>query len=179
MTASGPTRTVDGRGTHISNDLLVILVENLSELAVGDTLELLTEDFPAIDTDLRSWSSVTGHDIVASSPIGGGLRFVVRKGPPLAMAHSLVAVISSDRPSALSGPFGFATAAAVEGLAVSVFFREAAVRLLDRGAGLERPENVPEWSGSLHAEAALPRAFSAGARVRGRSRSTCFGCGAT
>lgn len=40
------------------------------------------------------------------------------------------------------------------------------VRLLDPDAGLERPENVPEWSGSLHAEATLPRAFGAGALAR-------------
>lgn len=40
------------------------------------------------------------------------------------------------------------------------------VDLLDPGAGLEHPENLPEWSGSVHAEAALPSAFDAGVRVR-------------
>lgn len=132
MTASGPTKTVDARGTHVSNDLLAIVVENLSDLAIGDTLEVLTEDFQAIETDLRSWSSVTGHEITTSGPAGGGLRFVLRKGRPLATAHKLVAIVSSDRPTALDAPLGFATAAAVEGLEVAVFFRGTGVRLLDR-----------------------------------------------
>jgi predicted peroxiredoxin/TusA-related sulfurtransferase len=133
MTASGPTKTIDARGTHVSNDLLAIVVENLSDLAIGDTLELLTEDFRAIDTDLRSWSSVTGHEIVAAATVGGGLRFLLRKGPPLTTAHKLVAVVSSDRSAAADAPLGFATAAAMEGLEVSVFFRAKGVRLLDRG----------------------------------------------
>jgi predicted peroxiredoxin/TusA-related sulfurtransferase len=133
MTASGPTKTIDARGTHVSNDLLAIVVENLSDLAVGDTLEVLTEDFQAIDNDLRSWSAVTGHEIIAAGPAGGGLRFLLRKGQPLTTAHKLVAVVSSDRSTVLDAPLGFATAAAVEGLEVSVFFRGAGVRLLDKG----------------------------------------------
>jgi len=36
------------------------------------------------------------------------------------------------------------------------------VRLLDPDAGLERPENVPEWSGSVHGEVTLPAGFKAG-----------------
>jgi iron complex outermembrane receptor protein len=40
------------------------------------------------------------------------------------------------------------------------------VRLLDPAASTVRPENLPEWSGSLHAEAALPRRFRISAEAR-------------
>lgn len=51
-------------------------------------------------------------------------------------------------------------------LTVSAGLVAQSVELLDPSAALERPENLPEWSGSLHAEAALPLALSAGVLTR-------------
>ncbi|HET7342501.1 MAG TPA: sulfurtransferase TusA family protein [Methylomirabilota bacterium] len=50
----------------------------LKALDVGQTLEMLSDD-PASDADMKSWTTRTGHELVAVERHGAVYRFVVRK----------------------------------------------------------------------------------------------------
>jgi TusA-related sulfurtransferase len=52
--------------------------EALRELAVGEALEVLSDD-PASEADMKSWSERTGHELVEVSRDGAIYRFLLRK----------------------------------------------------------------------------------------------------
>lgn len=52
--------------------------EALGEMAVGQVLEMLSDD-PASDADMRSWARRTGNELLAVSKIGAVYHFLVRK----------------------------------------------------------------------------------------------------
>jgi predicted peroxiredoxin len=102
-------------------------------LEEGETLELIADDFTALDTDIRSWCRVTGHHLVDATPVIGGMRYLIRRGEPAPTAHRMAVVISSDGLDELLSPLGFALAAALEDLEVSIFFQGPGVRVLEWG----------------------------------------------
>ena len=132
MTAPSPIKSIDARGIHASVDLLESVAAVLDEVAVGEAVAVVADDFQPIETDLRSWSQVTGHDVASKTSSDRAMRYVIVKGPPRPTIHSMTAVVSSDRPKMLAWPMGLARAAALEGLEVSVFFRGDGVRVLSR-----------------------------------------------
>lgn len=52
--------------------------EAIKRLAVGQVLEMLADD-PASDPDMRSWTRITGHELLEVTHEGGVYRFLVRK----------------------------------------------------------------------------------------------------
>ena len=50
----------------------------LKGMEIGQTLEMLSDD-PASEADMRSWTTRTGHELVASEKDGAVFRFIVRK----------------------------------------------------------------------------------------------------
>jgi len=52
--------------------------EAVREIAVGETLEMLSDD-PASEADMRSWSQRSGHELLEVSRDGAVYRFLVRK----------------------------------------------------------------------------------------------------
>lgn len=52
--------------------------EAIKPLAVGQTLEMLSDD-PASDADMRSWAARTGHELLVVEKHGTVFRFIVRK----------------------------------------------------------------------------------------------------
>jgi len=127
MTAPG----IDARGVHASTDILERIIEGLDEVPVGEAISVLTDDFEAIDTDVRSWAQVTGHEVKAVAEEDSVLYTIV-KAEPRPTAERLVVVVSGDRSEELETPIGVARAALLEGLEVSVFFRHSSVRVLSR-----------------------------------------------
>ena len=102
-------------------------------MELGEVLELVCDDFTALDTDIRSWATVTGHPLVDAESVGGAMRYLIRKAECAPTVHRMAAVISTDELTELLSPLGFALAAALEGLEVAVFFQGPAVRVLERG----------------------------------------------
>ena len=127
MTAPG----IDARGVHASTDILERTIEGLEEVAVGEAISVLTDDFEAIDTDVRSWAQVTGHDVKAVVEDHSVLYTIV-KAEARPTAQRMVVVVSGDGAQELETPIGVARAALLEGLDVSVFFREKSVRVLSK-----------------------------------------------
>ena len=52
--------------------------EAIRDMEPGSLLAMLSDD-PASDADIRSWSQITGHDLLDVSRQDGVYRFLVRK----------------------------------------------------------------------------------------------------
>ena len=52
--------------------------EAVKAMAVGQTLEMLSDD-PASEADMKSWTTRTGHELVAGEKNASVFRFIVRK----------------------------------------------------------------------------------------------------
>jgi len=52
--------------------------EAIRELAVGQVLEMLSDD-PSSEPDMKSWTRRTGHELVEIGKNGSVYRFLVRK----------------------------------------------------------------------------------------------------
>jgi TusA-related sulfurtransferase len=69
--------TVDARGQSCPGPL-VTLHKALQSAARGDLLELLATD-PGARSDVPSWATLSGNDLVDATEADGVLRFVIRK----------------------------------------------------------------------------------------------------
>jgi TusA-related sulfurtransferase len=72
-----PDRKIDCVGLFCPMPILKIR-EALAPMAVGQTLEMLSDD-PASDADVKSWSARTGHELLVAEKNGPVFRFIVRK----------------------------------------------------------------------------------------------------
>jgi tRNA 2-thiouridine synthesizing protein A len=71
------TRTVDARGQSCPGPL-VTLARALKDAERGDLFELLATD-PGSKSDVPSWSTLTGNELVESSETEGVFHYVIRK----------------------------------------------------------------------------------------------------
>ncbi len=73
------TRTVDARGQSCPGPL-VSLAKALKDAQQGDLLELLATD-PGSKSDVPSWATISGNELLESEILAGGaeFRYVVRK----------------------------------------------------------------------------------------------------
>jgi len=71
------TTTVDARGQSCPGPL-VSLARALKDAARGDLLELLATD-PGSKSDVPSWATLTGNELLEASEEDGTFRYVVRK----------------------------------------------------------------------------------------------------
>lgn len=123
----------DGRGKTITTYVVYEAARRLDEMAEGEVLELLTDDFEPFEADVAAWSRAAGHRLLAAERIDDDLRFRIERGAPPEKQSSLAMVISDDGLEELLSPLGFALAAALEGIDVHLYFQGPAVRTLARG----------------------------------------------
>ena len=72
------TRTVDAKGQSCPGPL-VALAKALRDAEQGDLLELLATD-PGSRSDVPSWSTISGHELLEAEALDDGtFRYVVRK----------------------------------------------------------------------------------------------------
>jgi len=71
------TTTVDARGQSCPGPL-VGLARALKDARRGDLLELLATD-PGSKSDVPSWATLTGNELLEASEQDGHFRYVVRK----------------------------------------------------------------------------------------------------
>ncbi|MDH5379926.1 MAG: sulfurtransferase TusA family protein [Cyclobacteriaceae bacterium] len=50
----------------------------MKELAVGDTLEMISTDAGAMP-DMQAWANQTKHELLESEDLGGKYRFLIKK----------------------------------------------------------------------------------------------------
>jgi TusA-related sulfurtransferase/predicted peroxiredoxin len=150
VSVESPTKTkgaahrLDVRGRTITTAIALAAGEELSALGIGDELELVTDAFPAIVTDLEAWCRQTGHRLTDVQAEDRSFHLRLRKGVPQRNARQVAVVVSSDGLEELLSPLAFALAAALGGARVAVYIQGPAVHLLAPGfqaklSGLGRP----------------------------------------
>jgi TusA-related sulfurtransferase len=72
-----PDRQIDCTGLFCPMPI-VKTREAIRDMEPGDLLAMLSDD-PASVADMRSWSQITGHDLLDVSRQDGVYRFLVRK----------------------------------------------------------------------------------------------------
>ncbi|MDH5223481.1 MAG: DsrE family protein [Actinomycetota bacterium] len=126
-------RSLDRRGKSITTYVLNDAAMELRSMDEGDVLELMTDDFEPFRSDVAVWCSLVGHKLLTSESIAEGHRFRIEKGTPVDRKTGLAMVISDPGLNELLSPLGFAWAAALEGMAVNLYFQGPAVRVLSKG----------------------------------------------
>jgi tRNA 2-thiouridine synthesizing protein A len=78
-TTTSPTVriTVDARGQSCPGPL-VALARALKNAASGDVLELLATD-PGSKSDVPSWATISGNELIEAHETSGEFRYLVRK----------------------------------------------------------------------------------------------------
>ena len=126
-------RSLDRTGKSITTYVVYDVVTELAGMEDGDVLELTTDDYQPISADIQAWCEMSGHRLLASERIGGRRRFVVEKRSVVREKTAMAMVISDNGLEELLSPLGFALAAALEGMDVSLFVQGPAVRVLKKG----------------------------------------------
>lgn len=134
MVARLDTRVhLDLRGRTITTFIAYEAHVALSKLDQGERIEVLTDAFEAIQTDLRAWCRVTGNRLVEAHLTSQSWRFTIEKGAERRSNRTYAAVIQDDGLLELLSPLGFALAAALEGHDVVLYFQGPGVKVLKRG----------------------------------------------
>ena len=69
--------TVDARGQSCPGPL-VALARALKDAASGDVFELLATD-PGSKSDVPSWATISGNELIEATEASGEFRYLVRK----------------------------------------------------------------------------------------------------
>jgi len=138
------TRSVDGVGKSITTFVVFEAAATLEDMAEGEVLEILTDEFEPFVWDISAWTKATGHRLALSESTADGHRFLVEKRQATVRDTKLAMVLSSDGLLDLLSPLGFALAAALEGIDVHLYFQGPGVRVLTKRfrpklPGLSRP----------------------------------------
>jgi tRNA 2-thiouridine synthesizing protein A len=76
-TGSTVHTTVDARGQSCPGPL-VALARALKDAVPGDTFELLATD-PGSKSDVPSWATISGNELVEATEASGEFRYLIRK----------------------------------------------------------------------------------------------------
>lgn len=145
MVEASAKQSVDMRGKKITTFILYDAVMKLTEMNEGDVLEIVTEVFEPIESDIRAWCRMTGHNLVDLEKAPGQERYYVEKAAPKGEKRSKLALVISDAGlEELISPLGFALGAALAGTEVYIYFQGPAVKVLKDGfkealRGISRP----------------------------------------
>lgn len=144
MVSASPRVSIDLRGKTITTYILFEAVARLRGMPEGGVLEIITDPFEPIGSDISAWCRMTGHKLASVEKENSLERYRIGKGTPKGSGRRLAMIISDEGLEQLISPLGFALGAAVAGMGVSIYFQGPAVRVLKRGfkeklGGLSRP----------------------------------------
>jgi predicted peroxiredoxin/TusA-related sulfurtransferase len=136
--------SIDMRGNKITTFILYNAVMKLKEMKEGEVLEIITEDFEPIESDIRAWCRMTGHNLVQLEKEADYRRYYIEKAMPKEKENKLALVISNPGLEELLSPLGFALGAALGGIDVHIYFQGPAVKVLKKNfkeklRGINRP----------------------------------------
>jgi predicted peroxiredoxin/TusA-related sulfurtransferase len=133
MTSVEAPSTLDLRDLTITTAIGYAVTEALDELAEGDALDIRVGDTPAVLTDLKTWATATGNELVITPDDGHERRLRLTKHAPPAQRRHVAMIISAAGLEESLSPYSFALAAALEGARVSLYIQGPAVRHLQPG----------------------------------------------
>ncbi|MFC2000549.1 DsrE family protein [Chloroflexota bacterium] len=144
MVKASVQASIDVRGKRITTYILYEAAMKLRDMGDGEVIEIITEDYEPIESDIGAWCRMTGQRLLESEKETDLCRYYIEKGVPQEKESKLALVISSPGLEELLSPLGFALAAALVGTEVHVYFQGPAVRVLKKGfkeklGGINRP----------------------------------------
>lgn len=133
MTTIAVDRSLDRRDRTITTFVVFDIVTALGPMSEGEVLEVITDDYEAMEADIAAWCEETGQVLLTAERLTDRRRFLIEKRAPKAKEATLAMILSPDGLEELLSPLGFALAAALEGVDVSIYVQGPAVRVLTRG----------------------------------------------
>lgn len=136
--------SIDMRGKKITTFILYGALAKLGTMREGEILEIVTDRFEGIESDIKAWCRMTGHKLVGSEQQANSEQYYIEKAAPREGEGSLALIVSSAGLEELLSPLGFALGAALSGTDVHIYFQGPAVRVLKKGftaklRGMGRP----------------------------------------
>ncbi len=125
--------SIDMRGKQITTYILYHAVQTLQQMHEGEILEIVTDNFEAIESDIRAWSRMTGHTVLEVEKETAYERYYIQKAQSIPQSKQVAMVISNAGLEELLSPLGFALGAALEGMEVHLYFQGPGVRVLKQG----------------------------------------------
>ena len=126
-------QTLDMRGKTVAVFILYHTRKMLTGMQDGQVLELVTDNYDAVDSDLRAWCRATKQNLRQTETGPGWVRYYLEKAPFQPSGKKLAMVISNPGLEDLLTPLGLALTAALSGSEVHVIFQGPAVRVLEQG----------------------------------------------
>ncbi len=126
-------RSLDMRGRTVAVFIIYHARKLLADMQDGQVLELVTDAYDAVDSDLRAWCHATHQTLRQAEPGPGMVRYYIEKAPFRSSGKKLAIVISNPGLEELLTPLGLALTAALSGSDVHLIFQGPAVRVLAQG----------------------------------------------
>jgi predicted peroxiredoxin/TusA-related sulfurtransferase len=126
-------RSLDMRGKTIAVFIIYHARKMLTGMQDGQVLELVTDAYDAVDSDLRAWCHATHQTLRQAEPGPGLVRYYIEKAPFRPSGKKLAIIISNPGLEELLTPLGLALTAALSGSDVHLIFQGPAVRVLAQG----------------------------------------------
>ena len=86
---------LDGRGKSITTFVVYEAARILEEMAVGETLQIMTDDFAPFASDISAWCSANGHRLAEVTHAAGESTYVIEKGTPPPSVDKKLAMVKS------------------------------------------------------------------------------------
>ena len=125
--------SIDMRGKQITTYILYHAVQRLQQMNEGEVLEIVTDNFEGIESDIRAWSRMTGHTVLEVEKEATYERYYIEKALPITQSKQVAFVISTSWLEELLSPLAFALGAALEAMEVHIYFQGPGVRVLKKG----------------------------------------------
>ena len=126
-------RSLDMRGKTIAVFIIYHARKMLTGMQDGQVLELVTDAYDAVDSEIRAWCHATHQTLRQAEPGPGLVRYYIEKVPFRPSGNKLAMVISNPGLEELLTPLGLALTAALSGSDVHLVFQGSAVRVLKQG----------------------------------------------
>lgn len=127
------SESLDLRSKTITTYILYYTAEKLQFLDPGDVLEVITDEYEAIENDVNAWCRMTGHELIEVDRGDNYIRFYVKRSEPVQHDKSFALSIAQPGLLDLLTPLGLSLGAALSGMEVHLIFQGPAVRVLKEG----------------------------------------------
>ena len=140
--------TVDLTEKIITPYIVYHIVQKLKKIDGDLVLKIVTDNFIAIENDIKAWSRMSGYKIEKIETLDKKLVFHIKNFSKKKLEEKpiekLAMIISDPSLEKLLSPLGLAVSAALSGKQVHIFFQGPATRLLKKGynaslEGLSKP----------------------------------------
>lgn len=125
---------IDFSGKKISGFIIFKISEELVDLKINNTIQIKTDNYKAIQSDLVAWSNLTGNKLTLIDNNERNLIFEITKIADRPDNGKIFSIIISDKGlEELLSPLGFSVGAALSGYQVNIYFQGPAVKILEKG----------------------------------------------